>query len=77
MITDSMTGLARPAIGKIHRMSIWSWFTKRRSRKIEQQRTDAVARAMARGATPERAAAAGRRAARGDTATTVTRINNL
>ncbi|WFE52501.1 MULTISPECIES: hypothetical protein [unclassified Micromonospora] len=52
-------------------MSIWSRFTKRRREKIEQQRSEAVARAMARGATPEEAAAAGERAARGNTATTM------
>ncbi|MEV2240416.1 hypothetical protein [Micromonospora sp. NPDC049891] len=52
-------------------MSFWNWFTKRRSRKIEQQRTEAVARAMARGATPEQAVAAGERAAHGITRTTM------
>ncbi|MFI7024349.1 hypothetical protein [Micromonospora sp. NPDC049900] len=58
-------------------MSIWSRFTQRRRRKIEEQRNEAVARAMARGASPEEAAAAGDRAARGDTATTVFRISNI
>ncbi|MEU8423109.1 hypothetical protein AB0C15_19755 [Micromonospora sp. NPDC048835] len=52
-------------------MSIWSWFTQRRKEKIEQQRTEAVAAAMARGATPEQAVAAGERAARGNTAASV------
>ncbi|MGW0214760.1 hypothetical protein ACWDXH_10225 [Micromonospora chokoriensis] len=52
-------------------MSIWSRFKKRRREKIEQQRSEAVARAMARGATPQEAAAAGERAARGNTATTM------
>ncbi|MEU8214460.1 hypothetical protein AB0C47_01650 [Micromonospora taraxaci] len=52
-------------------MSIWSRFKKRRREKIEQQRSETVARAMARGATPQEAAAAGERAARGNTATTM------
>ncbi|MBM2617874.1 hypothetical protein JIG36_20155 [Actinoplanes sp. LDG1-06] len=48
-------------------MSIWSRFKKRRSDKREQLRTEAVAKAMARGATPEQAKAAGDRAASGTT----------
>ncbi|MFI7549424.1 hypothetical protein ACIBQ2_06720 [Micromonospora sediminimaris] len=61
----------RSALGQIADMSFWSWFKKRRRRKIEQQRTEAVARAMARGATPEEAMAAGERAARGNTRATM------
>jgi hypothetical protein len=65
------TGLPRPAPGKTMLMSMWSRFKKRRREKMEQQRSEAVARAMARGATPEEAAAAGERAARGNTAVAV------
>lgn len=52
-------------------MSIWSRLKKRRSEQIEQRRNEAVAKAMARGATPEEAKAAGERAARGHTTSAV------
>ncbi|MBL7256245.1 hypothetical protein [Paractinoplanes lichenicola] len=48
-------------------MSIWSWFKKRRQDRIELQRNEAVAKAMARGATPAQIKAAGDRAANGTT----------
>ncbi|MCO8276842.1 hypothetical protein M1L60_40305 [Actinoplanes sp. TRM 88003] len=57
-------------------MSIWSWFKKRRSEKIEQQRHEAVARAMARGATPEQVKAAGDRAANGTNTAVIGAINS-
>jgi hypothetical protein len=56
-------------------MSFWSWFTNRRRRKIEEQRTAAMHRAMARGATPEQAKAAGDRA--GDGVTRVVMMNSI
>ncbi len=48
-------------------MSIWSRLTSKRKEQIEQRRNEAVAKAMARGATPEQVKAAGERAARGNT----------
>ncbi|MEV4349885.1 hypothetical protein AB0J83_35960 [Actinoplanes sp. NPDC049596] len=64
-------GFRATQAGKIKDMSIWSWFKKKRSEQIEQRRNEAVAKAMARGATPEQAMAAGERAARGTTNTAV------
>ncbi|WP_433114479.1 hypothetical protein [Micromonospora sp. CA-246542] len=56
-------------------MSFWSWFKQRRSEQIEQRRQEAMAKAMARGATPEEVVAAGERAARGNTAAVMGAIN--
>ncbi|MEU7873116.1 hypothetical protein [Dactylosporangium sp. NPDC049140] len=56
-------------------MSIWSWFKKTRRERVEQLHNEAVAKAMARGATPEEAMAAGERAARGTNAAMIAIIN--
>jgi hypothetical protein len=45
-------------------MSIFSRLAEKRKRRSEQRRDEAVAKAMARGATPEQAKAAGERAVR-------------
>ncbi|MEU7928164.1 hypothetical protein [Micromonospora sp. NPDC049801] len=49
-------------------MSFWNRLKQRRNEQIEQRRQEAMAKAMARGATPEEVVAAGERAARGNTA---------
>ncbi|WP_433458834.1 hypothetical protein [Micromonospora sp. CA-248212] len=48
-------------------MSFWNRLKQRRNEQIEQRRQEAMAKAMARGATPEEVVA-GERAARGNTA---------
>jgi len=45
-------------------MSIFSKLAEKRKRQSEQRRNEAVAKALARGATPEQAKVAGERAAR-------------